>query len=140
MAFAAIDNDLIKYVSSGELSLSYILQPVLTVIISVATALILAFWLGRKVLTKPSRFRERVVLTTDLKPQEGYVPGFEKPSGEVIGREGIVTTVLRPSGKVVVDGKYYDAVAEDGQYIQPGKKVIITRIESGTLYCQKTDR
>lgn len=139
LVFAAIDNDVFRYVFSGELPVSVILSPLFVVIISATAALIAAFWLGRRVLTGTSPLQERIVLTTDLKPKEGYVTGFDKKASELIGKHGVASTALRPSGKVIVEDKYYDAVSEDGLFIESGKEVRVTRVESGTIYCRKVD-
>lgn len=139
LAFAAVDNELFRYVGSGELPVTYLLQPLLVVVIGVAAAFVAAFWLGKRFLTGKSRLRERVVLTADLAPKRGYATGFDKPMKELVGKHGVVSAVLRPSGKVIVEGEYYDAVAEDGLFLPTGTEVKITRVESGTLYCQKVE-
>jgi len=45
--------------------------------------------------------------------------------------------LLPTSGKVLVDGTYYEAVAEDGLYIERGAVVEIVRAEGGLLYCRR---
>jgi membrane-bound serine protease (ClpP class) len=40
---------------------------------------------------------------------------------------------LRPAGKVRIDGKIYDAVAEFG-FIEAQEKIVVIRSESGCLY------
>jgi membrane-bound ClpP family serine protease len=43
--------------------------------------------------------------------------------GELIGREGVAKTLLRPAGKMTLDdGKTIDCVTE-GEYVQPGTRV-----------------
>ena len=69
-------------------------------------------------------------------PEQGYV-GQQPSLPDLIGRTGTVTAVLRPSGKVLVDGTYYEAVAEDGLYIERGAVVEIVRAEGGLLYCRR---
>ena len=51
-----------------------------------------------------------------------------------------VMAVLRPSGRVMVDGRYYDAAAEDGLFVARGRTVTVTRIEGGVLYCTPQER
>lgn len=69
-----------------------------------------------------------------MTPEQGYV-GQQPSLPDLIGRTGTVTAVLRPSGKVLVDRTYYEAVAEDGLYIERGAVVEIVRAEGGLLYC-----
>ena len=71
-----------------------------------------------------------------MTPEQGYV-GQQPSLSDLIGRTGAVTAVLRPSGKVLVDGTYYEAVAEDGLYIERGAVVKIVRAEGGLLYCRR---
>ena len=136
LAFAAIDNELFRHVTWGEVSVAWVVRPFAVVIVSSGTALVAALWLGRRFLTGSSPLRERIVLTTHMTPEQGYV-GQQPSLPDLIGRTGTVTAVLRPSGKVLVDGTYYEAVAEDGLYIERGAVVEIVRAEGGLLYCRR---
>lgn len=53
----------------------------------------------------------------------------------LIGKEGITATVLRPSGKVIIDGHYYDGVSESG-FIDKGARVTVTRFENAQVYVE----
>ncbi|MBQ4279498.1 MAG: nodulation protein NfeD [Rikenellaceae bacterium] len=138
LTFAMIDTDLLKYIPSGQLSASYVLRPVLVVVISIAVAMVLCLWLGRRFLTGRSRLRERVVLASSLTPEAGYVGRIDEPA--MVGREGTVTTVLRPTGRIEIDGAYHEAASEDGFYIPRGDRVTVVRAEGGVLYCRKAPR
>jgi membrane-bound serine protease (ClpP class) len=54
----------------------------------------------------------------------------------MIGKVGEAYTVLRPSGKVMVDGELFDAKAEIG-FIDKGEEVKVIRDEAGQLYVIK---
>ena len=136
LAFAAIDNDVLRHVFSGELSAGRIVRPFLVVIVGSVAAFVAALYFGRRFLTGDSRLRSRIVLTTDLTPEQGYV-GHRLPQDGLVGRTGTVTAVLRPSGKIVLDGIYYDAVAENGLFIGRGEKVRVVRVGNGQLYCKQ---
>ena len=137
LSFAAIDNDLLRYIPTGEVSWLKILQPLLVVIIASTLGLILALWLGRRFLTGQSAWRQRIVLDTDLKPDEGCV-SRENPE-ELVGQEARVASVLHPSGRILLQERYYEAVAEDGMFIDKGTRVIVVRVEGGVLYCRAID-
>lgn len=139
LAFAAIDNDVFRYLPSGELPVAVIVKPFLVVIVSSVTAFVLALWLGRRFLSGHSPLRERIVLTTSMKPSEGYV-GNDVPQKELVGKTGTATSVMRPSGRVQIDGSYYEAVAEDGFFIERGSRIVVVRIEGGQLYCRKAGK
>ena len=100
------------------------------VIIAASAALVGGIVLGRRFLTGRSPLQKKVVLTAEMKPEEGYVshPQIEP---ELVGRTALVMAVLRPSGRVMVDGRYYDAAAEDGLFVARGRTVTVTRIEGG---------
>ena len=103
------------------------------------TGIALALWLGRRFLSGHSPLRERIVLTTSMKPSEGYV-GNDVPQKELVGKTGTATSVMRPSGRVQIDGSYYEAVAEDGFFIERGSRIVVVRIEGGQLYCRKAGK
>jgi membrane-bound serine protease (ClpP class) len=53
----------------------------------------------------------------------------------LVGKTGVTATVLRPSGKVVIDGIYYDSVSESG-FIEKGMKVKVVRFENAQIYVE----
>ena len=74
----------------------------------------------------------KVALQAD---QEGYYSVPMEPDA-LVGKTGFAATVLRPSGKVIIDGEYYDAVADKG-FIDKGDEVIVRRYGSFQLYVIK---
>ena len=73
-----------------------------------------------------------MALTTVESSAEGYI-SVDRYSSSLIGKIGIAETVLRPSGKVSIDGENYDALTE-GSFISRGDKVRVTRYETGQIY------
>jgi membrane-bound serine protease (ClpP class) len=57
---------------------------------------------------------------------EGFISAL--PRAELIGRAGVATTDLRPSGVATVDGEKVDVVT-DGEYISVGARVVVVRAE-----------
>lgn len=51
----------------------------------------------------------------------------------LIGKEGMAATVLRPSGKVSIDGETYDAVSDSG-FIEKGTPVKVVKFENAQIY------
>lgn len=138
LSFAAIDNDLLRHLSTGEITVGWILQPILVVIIATTAALIGGLLLSKRFLTGTTPLQRKVVLTAEMAPEQGYV-SHPQVASELIGKTAEVAAVLRPSGRVIIDGIYYDAIAEEGQFIPRGKQVIITRLEGGIVYCTQQD-
>lgn len=138
LSFAAIDNDLLRHLPTGEITVGWILQPILVVIIAATAALIGGLLLSKRFLTDTTPLQRKVVLTAEMAPEQGYV-SHPQVASELIGKTAEVAAVLRPSGRVIIDGIYYDAIAEEGQFIPRGKQVIITRFEGGVVYCTQQD-
>ncbi|HET8860370.1 NfeD family protein [Marivirga sp.] len=75
-----------------------------------------------------SKFFKRVALQGVQAKTEGYSSRFivEK----MAGKTGTVFSVLRPSGKVEIEGELYDANTR-GEYLEQGEKIVVVD-ESGT--------
>ena len=85
----------------------------------------LLFALGSRI--KKSSFFKKVALTDT---QEGFNASFVKEP--MTGKKGIAHTILRPSGKVMIDGVLYDAYTR-GEYIEKGQEVEVIGEETTTL-------
>ena len=85
-------------------------------------------WLSSRIGTT-GVFR-RVALTADLENT------FSSPvlTG-LIGRTGTALTVLRPSGKVLIEGEVYDGVSESG-FIEKGTEIRVVRFENAQVYVE----
>ncbi len=69
---------------------------------------------------------------------EGY-SSFDLDKQFLAGKQGKAITVLRPSGRVEVDGEIYDAKSEFS-FIEKGKEIIVTHFENGQLYVKEKER
>ena len=99
---------------------------------SAALSLVLSIWLGKSFLDNPHL--SKVMLTAEQRSSEGYV-SFDDLSG-LVGVTGTARSMLRPAGKVDINGKLYDSVCEIG-YINAGERVKVLRFETGQLYVVK---
>lgn len=86
-------------------------------------------FIGGVRLTNTKMF-SRVALTDTMARSEGYTSNFRKES--MVGKTGTAYTVLRPSGKVLIEGEMYDAYTR-GDYIDRGQKVVVTSDEGSSL-------
>jgi len=57
---------------------------------------------------------------------------------ELVGQTGVAATVLRPSGKVLLGGSYYDAVSLRG-FIEKDVVVVVKRYENFQLYVMRKE-
>ena len=111
-------------------------KAILTVIGGLTLGFGLILYLSSKIGSK-GLFR-KLALETTLENKEGYV-GVSLEADNLVGKTGVASTVLRPSGKVKVDGKVYDAVSVNGEFIEKGIQVIIVRYETGQVYVEAAD-
>ena len=74
---------------------------------------------------------KRLKLSKELKNDDGFVSSKEGLD-ELIGKEGISYTYLRPAGTVVIDGKKIDVVTEGGM-IEKDKPVKIIKVEGSRI-------
>ncbi len=96
---------------------------ILTIVLSV---------LSYKSLVNTKTFRKMTLQddpSTDIKLKVETDPSL-------IGKHGISITVLRPAGKVEIDGTWYQALSK-GNYIEKNKKVVVNKIESNNIIVEE---
>lgn len=108
-----------------------------TVVLGIFGGFLLSLYLGKKVFTAESGMFKDFALNTVQHVNEGYV-SIEPSMLQLKGKEGSAQTVLRPGGKVTVDGEVYDAVAETG-FIDRGESVVVTRVEATQVYVERKE-
>lgn len=74
----------------------------------------------------------RLALQSTQDKEAGYI-GVPTELQQYIGSTGAATTILRPAGKIVIDGNQFDAVALHG-YIEQGATVRVVKYENAQLY------
>src|SRR5882757_6612224 len=95
------------------------------------SGLLLIFGSGK--LTQSKAFR-RMTLTDTQEKEQGYTVNFH--SEPMVGKKGNAFTVLRPGGKVIIDGKIFDAFTR-GEYVEKDDAIEVISIESSTLRVKK---
>ncbi len=75
-----------------------------------------------------SRLWKKITLHTELKGNRGFVSSSKNLKG-LEGRKGIAVSVLRPAGKVKIEGELVDALSE-GTFIEAGRSVMVVKAES----------
>lgn len=116
-------------------NLNELFRSFFTVIISIVISFFASIYLSRKIFASSNAFKGLALATSENK-EDGYI-GVETKQFELKNKIGIAVTVLRPSGKVEVEGEIYDAKSEIG-FIEKGTKVKILRYETGQVYVVKT--
>lgn len=107
------------------------LEAFLIVLLSSATSVFGSVFLGYKMISSGGPL-SRFVLQSVQKKEEGFVISQKEEKGNMVGREGIAATVLRPGGKIEMDGRLYDAAAESG-FIDAGSNVVVVASDTSSL-------
>ena len=94
----------------------------------ISGGLLLLFFGGAK-LSNTKAFRNIALMDTQEK-EKGFTANFVPEIS--VGQKGIAHTVLRPSGKININNKIYDAFTR-GEYIEKGQTVEVVEIEGSTL-------
>lgn len=108
-----------------------LLSAIMLVVFSMFTSILGSLYLSKKLFASNS-FLGHLALNTVEKSEEGYV-GVEMHAKTLIGKTGIVLSVLRPSGKVEIDKQIYDAKSEDG-FLDKNTEIEVIRFETGQVY------
>ena len=104
-----------------------------SILIAVLGFGILLFFGGIK-FTESQAFK-RVMLEDTQDLDKGYIS--RKYSDKLIGKSGKAMTILRPSGKITISDKIYDATTS-GEYIEKNSKIIVLSNEGSTLKVKKS--
>ncbi len=109
-----------------------VFEAIVIVVAGLVAGLALIIYFSNRI-GKPGLFRN-IALLSD---QEGYISVPIEPN-MMVNKIGIAATVLRPSGRVIVDDQYFDAVSIKG-FLEKGDEVIVKRYENSQLYVIKVE-
>ncbi|WP_207533166.1 NfeD family protein [Desertivirga arenae] len=129
LALSLVLNDWFDFTVTGPEKLT---TAVLTVIGAMVAAIIVSVIFGKSLMRSP--VFQRLVLQDEQRSQQGYVSG--RQVGALIDKTGVAKTDLRPSGKIVIDGKWYDGVSLDG-FINQGSEVLVVKQENYNVFVRK---
>ncbi|SDD05704.1 NfeD family protein [Williamwhitmania taraxaci] len=133
LTLSMIDNEIFR--QEGPIPTILIVQPVLIVALSMFLSLIMAITLSQKLFTDKRSPLYRLALHTSLKGEDGFV-GIDLNQKNMIGKNGITLTMLRPAGKVTINEEIFDAISTDG-VIDKDQPVFVKKDEAGQLYVSK---
>jgi membrane-bound serine protease (ClpP class) len=131
LTLSLVDN--VSFRFEGVAALSQLARAFFTVVVSMFFSFVIML-LG----TRKFAFSKRVsglALGAVQDHRQGYI-SIDARQKEMIGKTGTAFTILRPSGRVEIDGEIYDARA-DISYIEKGEKIRVIRDEAGQLYVVK---
>jgi membrane-bound serine protease (ClpP class) len=134
LSFAMIDNNL--FYDGVNFDFIVLIKPLSIVLLSIFLSSVLSVYLGGKLLK--SNLLPKISLKTTLSYNEGFQSYGEK-TDDLTGKTALVCTDMKPSGKVDIDGKWYEATLNMGT-ASKGEKVTIIRSEGGRLYCERLNQ
>jgi len=117
---------------TGE-GLSLLMKSLSLVLVAILLGLIFSLWATKKLLTTTAF--SNLSLKSEQRMEEGFI-GVETEQKTLVGVSGVAHTVLRPSGKVKINEKLYDAKSEYG-FIEKGASIKVIRYETGQVYVIK---
>jgi membrane-bound serine protease (ClpP class) len=103
-----------------------------TVLFSLVLTVAMLLYLVPKVLNS-KRF-SRIALQTSLSSEDGYTASLHTEG--LVGKNGIAYTVLRPSGKIIIDNIIYDA-STLGDFIEKDTNIVVVSQEGTALQVKR---
>jgi membrane-bound serine protease (ClpP class) len=97
----------------------------IAIIISIVASIFMIKVLGRKM----SIFK-KIILNDSTNTEQGYVSNVNRV--ELLDKQGITLTQLRPAGKIMIQDEIIDAVSE-GAFIQKDQKVKVIKVEGSRI-------
>lgn len=104
------------------------------VMFSIVAGFFAALWLCKKVITAQTRFGT-IALNTELTSEKGFI-AQDMHLQDLVGKEGVAATFMRPAGKIDIDGDLYDATSEYG-LIDKGCPITVVKFENAQLVVHK---
>ena len=126
LVFALLDN---YYFTFENVVIHDISSSILVVFSGIMMGMIIVLWLSSRIGEK-GMFR-KIALITDLESSESVNQDIRL----LVGKTGKAMTVLRPSGKVIIDNEVYDAVSNQG-FIDNGTTVTVVKFENMQIYVE----
>lgn len=127
---AMVSTDSVSGVDLGSIGRSLVL-----VVIGCIIAAGIVLWLTSR--HGPRRLRRHTELLTELTVADGFV-GVDMSMQRFVGQTAVTVTDMRPSGKIEIGSRIYDAVSA-GEFITAHKPVKIIRYENAQLYVVATE-
>lgn len=110
------------------------LYAVLGIILGALTSLL---WLKAPIF-KRRKMWSKIALKDRLTTEAGYT-SLNKEFEQLIGREGITVTDLRPVGTVEIDGKDYSVIS-NAQWIKKGTSVIVVEVDGTKILVKEKNK
>lgn len=116
-----------EYIPLGDITVA-----LFTVIGGLSGSILLMVFLGAKLTSAPGFNRIALAQTQDS--SEGYTVNSNATT--MNGKRGIAHTILRPSGKIMIENQLYDAFTR-GEFVERGEEIEVISTEGVSLKVKK---
>ncbi len=113
---------------------AHIISALTSTLAAALGSIILMFYGAARLSSGDSAILKRVALQGSLQKADGYTSTFIQT--DLVGMRGTAYTVLRPSGKVQIDGEIYDASTR-GSFIDKGDEIEVINQQGTSLKVKK---
>lgn len=120
-----------------DYDLSKLVRAFFIVVISFCLAIIGSIVLTKQLFNTNNWFGGKLALVKTQQTDEGYTSA-DSGYQSMLHKSGVAQTILRPSGKVDIDGDMYDATAITG-YIEQDEEIIVVGYQTGQLIVKKKE-
>jgi membrane-bound serine protease (ClpP class) len=110
---------------------------IMTVTVGLFGGFLLSLYFGKRVFSAKSGPFKDFALTTVQNISEGFL-NVDSSFLALKGKVGIAQTVLRPGGKVLIEGEIHDAMSQSG-FIDKGEEVVVVKVGTAQLYVDRPD-
>ncbi len=131
LTLAMIDNLYFEFSPDATVKLA---EALFIVVISFFISIAGSIYITSKLFSGKTFFGDLALVTTQQKT-EGFTSA-DASYIDITGKTGIAHTILRPAGKVMIDGMLYDATALTG-YIDKNEPVEVIKYETAQLVVRK---
>lgn len=120
-----------------NIDLTNLTRAFFTVIIAFFLAIFGSIIISKQLFNTKNVLGSRLALYKTQQVDEGYTSASEGYKN-MLHKSGTAKTILRPSGKVDIDGDMFDATALSG-YIEQGEEIVVVGYQTGQLIVKKTE-
>lgn len=110
---------------------------IMTVVFGIFGGFIFALYLGNKLFSAKSGVFKNLSLNTVQNTSDGYL-NVDVSFLDLKGKTGKAQTVLRPGGKVIIEGEIYDAMALNG-FIDRDEEIEVIKVGTSQLYVDRQE-
>ncbi|MDD2799490.1 MAG: NfeD family protein [Bacteroidales bacterium] len=108
-------------------------RAILTLLSGITLGVVAIIWLANKIGS--NGLFNRLALHKAEDKADGYV-SVSMELGNLLGKTGRCETILRPSGKVRIDGIVYDAISINS-YIDKDEEIMVVKFENAQIYVKQ---